>query len=117
MDVNYELLLYYAYKKIIRRKQINEIYEECKRLDVPVETYMQAKAYCTELEALPVLGEFYCLPYTEVDMLDIDRSLLEKFEYSFMKKHKFIPVSVNRAGVLLVAIARPLDMQARSVLA
>lgn len=87
MDINYELLQYYAYKKIIKRKQIKSIYDECTRLGVPIESYMQAKAYCTEVEALPVLGEFYCLPYTEVDMLDIDKSLIEKFEYSFMKKH------------------------------
>lgn len=77
MDINYELLQYYAYKKIIKRKQIKAIYDECTRLGVPIESYMQAKAYCTEVEALPVLGEFYCLPYTEVDMLDIDKSLIE----------------------------------------
>lgn len=117
MDINYELLQYYAYKKIIKRKQIKSIYDECTRLGVSIESYMQAKAYCTEVEALPVLGEFYCLPYTEVDMLDIDKSLIEKFEYSFMKKHKFLPVSLNRNGVLLLAVGRPLDTHAQSVIA
>ena len=117
MDINYELLNYYAYKKIIKRREIDQIYEECKRLNVPVDTYMQAKAYCTELEALPVLGEFYCLPYVEVGMLDIDKSLVEKFEFGFLKKHKFLPVSINKNGVLLVAVGRPLDMHARSVIA
>ncbi len=117
MDVNYELLQYYAYKKIIKRKQIKPIYDECARLNLPVESYMQAKAYCTEVEALPVLGEFYCLPYTEVDMLEIDRSLVERFEYSYLKKNKFLPVSVNKNGVLLVAIGKPLDMHARSAIA
>jgi len=117
MDINYELLQYYAYKKIIKRKQIKAIYDECTRLGVPIESYMRAKAYCTEAEALPVLGEFYCLPYTEVDMLDIDKTLVDKFEYSFMKKHKFLPVSINQNGVLLVAIGRPLDTHARSVIA
>lgn len=117
MDINYELLQYYAYKKIIKRKQIKNIYDECVRLNLPIESYMQAKAYCTEVEALPVLGEFYCLPYIEVDMLDIDRSLVERFEYSFLKKNKFLPVSFNRNGVLLVAIGRPLDMHAMSAIA
>lgn len=117
MDINYELLQYYAYKKIIKRKQIKPIYEECTRLGVPIDSYMVAKAYCTEQEALPVLGEFYCLPYTEVDMLDIDKTLVERFNYSFMKKHKFLPVSINRNGVLLMAIGRPFDTHARSVVA
>lgn len=117
MDINYELLQYYAYKKIIKRKQIKNIYDECVRLNLPVESYMQAKAYCTEVEALPVLGEFYCLPYIEVDMLDVDRSLVDRFEYSFLKKNKFLPVSINRSGVLLVAIGKPLDMHALSAIA
>ena len=117
MDINYELLQYYAYKKIIKRKQIKAIYEECTNLGVPIESYMQANAYCTEVEALPVLGEFYCLPYTEVDMLDVDEELFNKFEYSFMKKHKFLPISVNsKNGVLLVAIGKPLDMHAMSAI-
>ncbi len=117
MNVNYELLQYYAYKKIIKRKQIKTIYDECTRLNLPIESYMQAKAYCTEVEALPVLGDFYCLPYTEVDMLEIDRSLVERFEYSYLKKNKFLPVSINKNGVLLVAIGKPLDMHARSAIA
>ena len=117
MDINYELIQYYAYKKIIKRKQIKNIYDECTRLDLPVESYMQAKAYCTEVEALPALGEFYCLPYTEVDMLEIDRSLVERFEYSFLKRNKFLPISFTNDGILLVAIGHPLDMHARSAIA
>ncbi len=116
MDVNYELLQYYAYKKIIKRKQIDEIYEDCTRLNLPIDSYMQAKAYCTAVESAMVLGEFYCLPYTEVDMLDVDRALVDKFEYAYLKKHKFLPVSINKNGVLLVAIGKPLDMNARSAL-
>lgn len=86
MDINYELLQYYAYKKIIKRKQIKSIYDECTRLGVPIESYMQAKAYCTEVEALPVLGEFYCLPYTEVDMLDIDNRSSKNSSIHFHEK-------------------------------
>ncbi len=117
MDVKYELLQFYAYKKIIKRRDIKAIYEECNRLNLPVESFMQAKAYCTEVEALPALGDFYGLPYVEVDMLDINRELVDRFPYPFLKRHKFLPVSINRQGVLLVAIGHPLDMHARSALA
>ncbi len=116
MDINYELLKYYVYKKIIKRKQMKTIYEDCLRLDVSIENYMQAKAYCTEVEALPVLGEFYCLPYIELNMLDIDKTLLNHFEYSFMKKHKFMPIFINKNNVLLVAIGKPLDTHAMSAI-
>lgn len=117
MDLNYEILNYYAYKKIIKRKQMKGIYEDCTRLSMPIESYMIAKGYCTEVTALSALGEFYCLPYCEMDMLEVDRSLLENVSLAFLRKHKFVPVSRDRKGVLLVAVARPLDFSAMSMIA
>lgn len=116
MDINYELLQCYADKKIIKRKQIKPIYDECLRLGISIERYMTEREYCTETEALPVLGAFYGLPYAEVDMLEIDRSLLEKFGYSLMKRHKFIPVSIDRERGVRVAIGDPFDLYAKSAI-
>lgn len=117
MDVNFELLQSFACKKLINRKDVKSIYDDCKRLNIPIETYMQAKGICNEVQALPALGAFYGLPYSEVGMLDIDNSLVERFEYAYLKKNKFLPVSFNQSGVLKVAIGKPLDMHARSALA
>ena len=52
-----------------------------------------------------------------MDMLEVDRELMNRFSFSFMKKNKFIPVSVNKQGVLLLAIGRPLNFNARSMIA
>ena len=38
MDLNYDILQYYAYKKIIKRRQMKGIYEDCTRLQMPVGT-------------------------------------------------------------------------------
>ena len=57
MDLNYEILQYYAYKKVIKRRQVKGIYEDCTRLQMPVENYMIAKGYCTQVTALAALGE------------------------------------------------------------
>ena len=67
--------------------------------------------------ALEALGESFNLPYIEVDMLDIDKEYLKKFSYAFMKKHKFLPVSVQKSGTLLLAVGRPLDYYALSAVA
>ena len=117
MNLNYEILQYFVYKKVIKRRQRDEILKECARLHMPAETYMLVKGYCTEATALPALGEFYGLPYVEMDMLEVDRELMDRFSFSFMKKNKFIPVSVNKQGVLLLAIGRPLNFNARSMIA
>ena len=116
MNINKELLDFYIYKKIIKKKEAPKILEECERLGVPVRDYMLAKEYTTEQGELPVLAEYYCMPYAEIDLLDIDKSLFDLFTFEFMKRYKIIPVSYSVEGVLLVATGKPLDCTALSAL-
>ena len=62
MNLNFELLQYYQYKRIIKKKQRNEIFAECTRLGIPCDKYMIAKQYCNEVTQLPALAEFYSMP-------------------------------------------------------
>ena len=116
MNINRELLQFYIYKKIIKKKQAEKILEDCERLGVSVRDYMLAKEYTTEARELPVLGEYYCMPYVEIDMLDIDRSLFDLFTFEFMKRYKVIPVSMSVEGKLLIATAKPLDCSSMSAI-
>ncbi len=116
MNINRELLQFYIYKKIIKKKQADKILEDCERLGVPLRDYMLAKEYTTEARELPVLSEYYCLPYAEIDLLDIDKTLFDLFTFEFMKRYKVIPVSMSIEGKLLVATARPLDCTALSAI-
>lgn len=116
MNINRELLQFYVYKKIIKKKQAEKILEDCERLGVSVRDYMLAKEYTTEARELPVLGEFYCIPYVEIDMLDIDKALFALFTFEFMKRYKIIPVSMNLDGHLLIATAKPLDCSSMSAI-
>ena len=84
MDINRELLQFYAYKKVIKRAEMPKILADCKRLNVSVRDYMLAKEYATETRELPALGDYYCMPYVELDMLEIDKSLFELFSFEFM---------------------------------
>lgn len=110
MTLDFEILQFFAYKKVIKRKQINPILAECLRLNVPAEKYLIAEGHCTEITALAAMGEFFCLPYIEMDMLEVDEELLENFNLSFLRRQKFVPVFMDeRTGTLVVAVARPLD--------
>ncbi|MBQ9735726.1 MAG: type II/IV secretion system protein [Clostridia bacterium] len=117
MNINHELLQFYVYKKIIKKKQAPKILEDSGRVGATVRDYMLAKEYVTEQGELPVLGEYYCLPQAEIDLLDIDKSLFELFTFEFMKRYKVIPVSMSVEGVLLLAVGRPLDCCALSAIA
>ncbi len=117
MNTNYELLQFYIYKHLVRRKEADGILAECKRLNISVRDYLLAKEIITETSELEALGEYYCMPSAEIDMLDIDKSLFDLFTYDFLKKHKIIPISYDKNGVLLVATGKPLNCHTRSALA
>ncbi|MBR4305001.1 MAG: hypothetical protein IKT81_06690, partial [Clostridia bacterium] len=74
MNINKELLQFYVYKKVIKKKQSEKILEDSSRLNVPVRDYMLAKECATDVSELAVLGDYYCMPYVEIDMLDIDKT-------------------------------------------
>ena len=116
MNINYELLQFYIYKRLVRRKDGDKILEECKRLNVSVRDYLLAREIITETTELAALSEYYCMPSVEIDMLEIDKDLFDLFTYDFMKKHKIIPVSHDKNGVLLVATGKPLSCHTRSAL-
>ena len=117
MNINKELLQFYVYKKVIKKKQSEKILEDSSRLNVPVRDYMLAKEYATDVSELAVLGDYYCMPYVEIDMLDIDKTLFDMFSFEFMKRHKIIPIWMNTDGMLMVASGKPLDCSALSALA
>ena len=117
MNINYELLQFYIYKHLIRRKDADRILQECERLNASVRDYLLAKEVVTEVTELEALGEYYAMPSVEIDMLEIDKKLFDLFSYDFLKKHKIIPVSYDKNGVLLVATSKPLNCYTRSALA
>ena len=116
MNINKELLQFYVQEKLIDKSQVAKILEECERLGVSVREYMLTKEYVTDVKELPVLGNYYCAPYVEIDMLDIDKSLFDMFTFEFMKRYKIIPVSMSIEGKLLVATSKPLDCAAMSAI-
>ncbi len=117
MNINRELLQFYTYKKLIKRRDEDRIAADCERLSVSVRDYMLAREYANETRELSVLGDFYCMPYVEIDMLDIDKSLFDLFSFEFMKRNKLIPVCMSADGTLLVATGNPLDCSAMSAIA
>ena len=116
MNISRELLQFYVYKKVIKKKQVERILDECERLGASVRSYMIAKEYATEATETAVLSEFYCIPHVELELLDIDRSLFDIFSFEFIKRYKVVPVSMSLEGRLLIATAKPLDCASMSAI-
>ncbi len=109
MNLNFEILQYFVMKKIIKRKDLEFIESELERLNMTPEKYLTLKEYCTETGAYEVLADYYNIPFVEVDMLDIDENLTSMFTYEIMRRNKFIPVTIDKNGVLLIATGSILD--------
>lgn len=116
MNINQELLQFYAHKKLIKRKEAPEILEECENRKIGVRDYLLLKEVITENSELEARAAYYCMPCVEIDMLDIDKNLFSLFTYDFMKKHKIIPVWEDPNGVVTIATGKPLDAHALSAL-
>ncbi len=116
MNINRDLLQFYIYKDIADKRQETKILDGCKESKSFIRDYMLTKEYTTDVKELPVLGEYYCLPYVEIDMLDVDNALFGMFTFEFMKRYKIIPVCMSADGVLLVATGAPLDCAAMSAI-
>lgn len=117
MNINFERLHFYVYKKLIKRSESKRILSECEKLDTGIRDYVVTKGILTEREELPAAGAYYCMPHCDVDLLDIDEELFNLFTYEFMKKHKVIPVCRNESGVVIFAVSRPMDCCALSSIA
>jgi len=67
-----------------------------------IEEYTLAEALASQLG----------YPYLELESADVDRNLLSKVPPQWIAQHSFLPVKEER-GRVLVAIADPLDLEAR----
>ena len=46
MNLNFEILQFFVYKRIIKKKDFNNILAEAERLKMPVERYLLAQNIC-----------------------------------------------------------------------
>ena len=92
MNINYELLQFYIHKKLVRREDSDAILRECDSQGISVRDYLLSRDMVTEETELTALAGYYCMPCVDMDMLEIDRSLVDLFAFGFMKKHKLFPV-------------------------
>lgn len=117
MNINFEALQYFVLKKVIKRRDIKEILEDCARLNMSAEQYLLVKGISTPAMAMAAVGEFYNLPNVEMDMLEVDRALVDQFGLAFLRRHKLVPVTIDKDGVLLMAVGKPMDPVAFSNIA
>ena len=116
MNSDIEFLQLCAKKRIFKKNQIPVIFNEFKADETAatIESYLLAKNYGTEDKVWAVLGAYYNLPFTEMDMLEPDPELIAKFSTYFMRTYHIVPVVIDK-DVLIVAISDIRDFNVRTL--
>ena len=83
MNTNFELLQFYIYKKLVKRKDAQAYLEDAARLGLGIRDYLIHKEIITDSSDLAALAEYYCMPGVEIDMLEIDKELFELTKHAF----------------------------------
>lgn len=117
MNIQSDLLQFYIQNKVLPKRQAESVLQGAQQANMSIRQYLYEKDYANEVEELAALGEYYRMPYAEVDMLEIEKPLLEYFSYEFMLKNKALPVTFLPDGTLLMAIGNPFSAQAVSMAA
>lgn len=103
MDLNYEILKHFFKKGVIKEEEFTAYLNEAKETEYSIEKFLVQKGIVSEEVALSVLASYFNVPYCDIDILDIDRELVDKFSCEYMKRNKFVPVKLREDGLLLVA--------------
>lgn len=114
MKQNKEILARLAFKNKISQSQIDVLEKEIDSFQGGIEKYLLSNKICSEADLYSVIADMYCVPFCEMQLLEIDKTLLEMFDYAFLRKHKIVPVSRAENGTLIVAMANVMNIVARS---
>lgn len=117
MIFNRELMQLFVQKRFVKKAYFETIVSEADSLGLSVTEHLLAKKMVTEMQALTVLSLFYGLPCIDLEMLDPDRELVDRFSFAFLKKYKVVPVRLGEDGTLLAAVSDPCNFYGRSALA
>ncbi len=95
----------FAAKGLLSKDLENELVAQCR--DISPFDAILSKGIPLDT-TLKVMGEYYGLPVSHIDALEIDRKLLEKFSKINLEKNKFLPISLV-GNVMTVALCDPTD--------
>lgn len=114
MNINAELLDLYVKKKLVNKRDAEGFLAAAEKENCDIREYLYKKELINEISELDVLSEYYHTPSIELDMLRVDRSVLSDISLDYLKKNKFLPIKKDENGVMIVAVANPLGVSAKS---
>lgn len=104
MTIDLEIAEQLLKNKIVDKNKAKEIISVCRANKIFVLDYIYENNICNASVINKILEELYEIPFIEMDMIRPDQKLINKYTYSLLKKHKFVPIREYEDGTLLVAV-------------
>ena len=105
MKYNEEILARLVLDNKINKNDMLGIVSELNNADTDLLDYLLKNKICTENEYNKVVSEIFNIPFVGLAMLEIDKTLQDRFNLQLMKKHCAVPIVIDNSGTLIVAIA------------
>ena len=117
MNINTQLVEFFAKKGFVAEAEFTQIFDECDKSKKLIYEFLIESRHLPETEVMEALAEYCCLPYIDAEMLHVDEALLKSMSLTYLKRLKVMPVCIDASGTLIIAIANPFSIAARSATA
>lgn len=109
-------LMALSYCRLIDESDIESLAKKIEQSNKTFEDFILDEKIASLDDLYKALSMFYEIPYTHLDVLDIDSNLIEKFGLNFLKKHKVVPIKITDKNIMIVALSKPYDFIAKNAI-
>ena len=110
MKRNKEILVRLALKNKFPPEKVLPLEKEIAESGKDIADFLQENNLCTEAEFFNVIADMFCVPFSEMPVLEVDKTLLETFDNSFLRKNNIVPVRKMEDGTLVVATGEKFEI-------
>lgn len=98
-----QILLRLEQKNKIEKSQIKEILDNYKSQTISFADFLIQNNICSEIDYYSVLADMFSLPFSEFNVLELDKTLLQNFDFALLQRYNVVPIRKTQNGTLIMA--------------
>ena len=98
-----QILLRLEQKNKIEKSQIKEILDNYKSQTISFADFLIQNNICSEIDYYSVLADMFSLPFSEFNVLELDKTLLQNFDFALLQRYNVVPIRKTQNGILIMA--------------
>lgn len=99
-------------KSLLTQPQIDNAVNVAKSKQMRLDRYLLENNLITEEDVAAILAKLFSFNYMNMDTIIPDEHIIKMLTSEYILKHKFIPLTKNELGNMIVALGDPFDISA-----